>query len=306
MFDQWMTREAFMRMVGTNLSQFIDRETGRANFDSDLFRSYLEFARTLQTEEDLWGGGDDGFWPPIARPEPMPVVETTDAAEEYEDVDGEEAADSERVVAPSPPIGDWPGDEWISPWATGQVTLMETSLWGFRELMHIEEQFGGEVTLIGYPSEQGIGSVLVPRTILGISTTTRHEDAAWSFVRTILTERYQRENSFSFATNRNVLEGQIVEAMTPPDWWGGMMRPTPRDGDEESDFEIPEFPLPTQDQIDRTMAVINQVSQLPIWDQTVLDIITQESQPFFAGDRNIAETVRIIQSRVQLILSERG
>ena len=290
MFDEWITRQQFMNMIfAANLGQFIDRETGGANFDSPLFRSYLEFARSLPTDDDLFGG--DGMWPgDFARPAPLPLSATAMSyAEETDDYTDIEPIDGE--IEAVPPIIDLPQGDWENPYATGQVVLQDRTLFGFMETQFMEEQFGAPVTFIGFPSEQGIGSAMTPRTILGISATSRNIDAAWSFVRTILTPQYQRQNIFQFATNQTVFNEQIAEAMADvePMWEGDPGRPGA-----------------TQAQIDQILAIINQTGQLYMWDQTVLDMITEETLAFFAGDRSVEETARIIQSRVQTYLSERG
>jgi len=289
-FDQFVTRQQFMsRVMGGNLGAFIDRETGQANFDSPLFRAYLEFAQSLLTDDELfsgdWGGGFPGDW---ARPVPMPIAEVYEETEETSEEADEIEEISERIEI-APPIGELDPGEWFSPYATGQVLLLEQNVFGFTDLQFIMEQFGGDVTFIGYPSESGIGSVIVPRQVLGISATSRHADAAWSFVRTILTANYQRDNVFQFPTNRAILEEQIDRATSPTDemrGWG--------------------VEAVSQQQIDQVMALLNQTTQLYVWDETVIDMITEETLPFFAGDRSVDETVRIIQSRVQMYLSERG
>ncbi|MCL2589116.1 MAG: extracellular solute-binding protein [Oscillospiraceae bacterium] len=270
-FGNFMTRQSFMNSIlGANLGLFVDRETGTANFDSPLFMEYLAFAHTLPTEEELWGegGGMPGDW---ARPMPLATVDI------------------------APPIGELPGGEWDNPYATGQVLLTEHTLWGFNDLSWIEDQFGGAVTLKGYPSEQGIGSAVVPRVLIGISAGSQHQDAAWSFVRTLLTERWQRENVGSFATNRAVLEGQATQALENARAMTGM-----------PDMEDMQFPVTTEAQIAQINALIQQVDLLAMRDGTVLSMIEEETLAFFAGDRSLEETVRIIQSRVQTYLSERG
>ena len=299
MFDEWITRQQFMNMIfATNLGQFIDRETGRANFDSPLFRSYLEFAQSLPTDEERFGG--DGMWPgDFARPAPLPMsFDLADTESFYEatalrypeESDYEPTTEDDGIVA-VPPIIDLPQGDWENPHATGRVVLQDRTLFGFSELQFMEEQFGAPVTFIGFPSEQGIGSSITPRTILGISANSRNIDAAWSFVRTILTPQYQRQNGFQFATNMTVFNEQIATAMedVEPMWEGDPGRPGA-----------------TQAQIDQILALINRTEQLYMWDQTVLDMITEETLAFFAGDRSVEETVRIIQSRVQTYLSEQG
>ena len=306
-FGEQQAREDFIRsLLGTNLSAFIDTDTGNANFETDEFRAYLEFARSLPTQDELWGDigiEGPGGW---VRPMPMPVgaISYVEIAplegEEYDDEDEENRVaidDGGGNIAIRPPIGDWRPDDWVSPFATGETLLMMANLWTFSDIFHMQDMFGGGVTFIGYPTQEGTGSVIAPRSLLAISANSQHQDAAWSFVRTMLTPQYQRENIWSFATNRTVLEEQIYSAMNPEDPWAHM-------------DEIPEWAWTpqsaTQADIDQIMALIENTRQIALWDDTVIEMIEVELLPFFAGDRSLDETVRIIQNRVQMYLSERG
>ena len=58
MFDPFVTREHFVEeVIGANLGRFFHWERGEANFDSPLFRAYLEFADTLPAAgTDRWPG----------------------------------------------------------------------------------------------------------------------------------------------------------------------------------------------------------------------------------------------------------
>ncbi|MCL2568513.1 MAG: extracellular solute-binding protein [Oscillospiraceae bacterium] len=302
MFDRFVTQQAFLQgVLGANLGLFVDRETGRANFDSPLFMDYLNFAMSLQTEQDLWGpdGPGGGIMP---RPMPMPAAEAAAETEydaEYADeTDGYEDTErrDEGIALPiPPPIG--PPGEWESPFTTNRVLLQEQVIWGFTDLIWTEENFGGQVTFKGYPTEQGNGSVILPRGMIAISAGSRNQDAAWSFVRTLLTERWQEDNASSFPTNRAVFERRMAEAMELPRWFR-----------ENPDMIDPDFPpaVATQAQVDQIYALVMQTSMLAMRDTTVFSMIEEELLPFFAGDRSIQETVRIIQSRVQTYLSERA
>ena len=283
-FDEFVTRQWFTSTVlNANLGLFIDRETGRADFDSPLFMDYLTFAMTLPTEEDRWGGGDWGSNPgDWARPMPASPAALR-------------LLSASPPIEIEPPIGTLPPGGWENPFATGQVLLAEQFLWSFSDLVWMEEQFGGPVTFKGFPSEEGIGGVLAPQNLIGISATTQHVDAAWGFVRTLLTERWQRENVSSFPTNRTILEERIQQSMEVP---AHIAREI-----ESGDWAPP---IATQAQIDQIMALITGLDMIAMRDSTVVSLIEEELLPFFAGDRSIQETVRIIQNRVQTYLSERG
>lgn len=271
-----VSRESFMEhMLGGNLAQFINSETGEVRFDTPLFEAYLEFASTLPTNAQIWG--DDGMG--------MPGDFTR------------------RVVLE----GDYDG-QWISPFATGQVLLMEQFLNGFRDLIWVRQgQFQADVTFKGFPNDSGVGAVLMPQTVLAISAASQHQDAAWSFVRRTLTESFQLEGTFAFPTNLAVQQIRIEEAMTPPEWMQdhveeysiGIAPPIwpPIDGIEETETA-------SQADIDQILALIAAVDQVQMLNTTINDIIAEETLPYFEGNRPAAEAARIIQSRVQIYVNE--
>jgi len=280
-FDSFVTRQQFMqRILSTNIGLFIDRETGEANFDSPLFKAYLTFAQTMQTQEELFG--EDGLTPgDWIRPLPADGIELFALAETVEVAEEDLSIDILPDFVPPVTV-----DNWDSPYATGQVMLLDQTVWGFGELGFLEEWFGGDVTFIGYPAERGTGSVVTPQNLLGISAASDHQDIAWNFVRTVFTERYQRSAGIGFANNATVLAEQMEAAMTPQEY-------------------APE--VATQAQVDQIMALISAVDQLAlVTDIAMINMIEEELLPFFAEDRGIEETVRIIQSRVQTYLSERS
>ena len=293
-FGEHLSREDFLHSVlMSNMGQFIDRETGTANFDSDLFRSYIAFAATLPTSEELWGGdwGDGpGGW---ARPVPLPTAAASPIS--YVSAETADVEVEPNYIEIEPPIGGFPIDEWESPHATGQVLLMETGLWGFGEIHWLQEDtFRGDITFIGYPSEEGTGSIVSPRTLLAISAQSQHQDVAWEFIRTILTEDFQKDNNFSFPMRVDLLNQIAQLSLRNPETFA----------DSERWANV--WQQLTQQQVDQVMELINRADQLESRDVTVFDMIQEELLPFFAGDRSVEETTRIIQNRVQLYVSERG
>ena len=280
-FEPRLTREVFLeQMLGMNLGLFIDRETGVTNFDSPLFMDYLTFAQTLMTNEELWNQDD---WGPGDMIRPLPV-----RLGSYSGGSAVSLLASRSPIAPAPPIGEI--EEWESPFGTGAVLLMDRSLWSFQDLVFMEDEFRGNVAFKGYPSETGTGSMAAPSTILAMSANSSHPDVAWTFLRTFLAEDYQWESRhFGFSMNRNILARQMEDAMA--------------EVEQEEFFFLP--PVATQAQVDQILALIQSLDQLAMRDEVVLDIILEETLPYFEGNRNLQETVRIIQSRVQTIVSER-
>ena len=61
----------------------------------------------------------------------------------------------------------------------------------------------------------------------------------------------------------------------------------------------------TQADIDRVLSLIDGASAMPDIDQKAAEMIMEEVQNYFAGDKPLDETVKVIQSRVGIYLAEK-
>ena len=61
----------------------------------------------------------------------------------------------------------------------------------------------------------------------------------------------------------------------------------------------------TQSDIDRIKALIDGSTAMPDIDQKAAEMIMEEVQNYFAGDKPLDETVKVIQSRVGIYLAEK-
>jgi len=67
--------------------------------------------------------------------------------------------------------------------------------------------------------------------------------------------------------------------------------------------EIP-YHLPTQEEIDQFMELYNAVTTIYRYDQSIYDIVKDVAGAYFAGDRSLEDTVSQIQNRVSLYVNE--
>lgn len=61
----------------------------------------------------------------------------------------------------------------------------------------------------------------------------------------------------------------------------------------------------TQEDLDQVMALYEQIDTVYRWDESLEEIITDVSGAYFAGDKTLDETAKLIQNRAQLYVSER-
>ena len=64
------------------------------------------------------------------------------------------------------------------------------------------------------------------------------------------------------------------------------------------------FHLPTQEEVDQMMALYDAITTISRFDQNIYDIINDVAGAYFAGDRTLEDTVSQIQNRVSLYVNE--
>lgn len=195
---------------------------------------------------------------------------------------------------------------------TGKQLLTTAYISCLDDIQYINANLWNEgVSFIGYPSSNGNGSCFsMPYNSMAISTACKNVDAAWSFVRTVLTEEYQTENyyMYQFPTNRHVFETMVEEAMTPeyttdPDtgeqvevtdsWWI----------DDDTTIEIGAL---TEAEYDQFLQLYESCNTVYSYDEAIMALINEEVAAYFDGQKTAEETARLIQDRVGLYVMEQG
>ncbi len=62
--------------------------------------------------------------------------------------------------------------------------------------------------------------------------------------------------------------------------------------------------LPTEEDAQRLDTIINNTTQIRIPDSSLSDIVWEALGPYFAGDRTLDDTLRLLANRVSLYLNE--
>ena len=162
-----------------------------------------------------------------------------------------------------------------------------------------------DIRALGVPTENGGEHMITPRNGLGINVTSEHQDIAWDFIRQTLLPEADADWTFPLRIDR--FEDMMTEAMTPQLW-------TNEDGVEEevsnmgvgfSDGLMINLYALTAEEAAIVRSIVESASLLGRFDDTVTEMIQEETLPFFAGDRSAADTARILQNRIQTYLSER-
>ncbi len=183
--------------------------------------------------------------------------------------------------------------------------LMSTSISDVESyICNIKGSFGEEVTMIGFPSSEGIGAVVDVGTSYAISSKSAHKEGAWNFLKYYLTTEYQEQLTWQLPTIKAETVKRIEKGMERPYW-------EDQDGNKEyydytywtGDTEIILDPL-TRAEVDELVNYISTVNQASRYDDEIINIIQEEADAYFTGQKDVRDVTNIIQSRIQIYLSE--
>jgi len=196
-------------------------------------------------------------------------------------------------------VREWTEDDWVDPGeliATGRQIMEQTWLWDFHSLQRTISLFGGDFVFKGFPTESRNGHTLLTEMSLAITTSSVDPEGAWDFVRTVLTEDFQRE-MWGFPTSRILFEERQEEAMTPPDenegimWGWGWGEATPIE------------PL-TQEQVDQVFDLIDSVAGREGRNEDLMKMVSEVAEDFFNGLTTAQDAARFLQDRAAIYVSE--
>jgi len=174
-----------------------------------------------------------------------------------------------------------------------------------------EELFpGGKIVFPGYPVADGQqkrgGAVARPwGDFLCISAASSHKEGAWEFLKSFLTPEYQSQ-VMGIPLLREASEERIRSALIP--------EYETVDGEqvlkvqyEQAIVEEESIRLTavSEAQAQAFRELIESVHRCQEMDQTLYDIVLEEADIFFSGDRTAEETASIIQDRAKVYMGEK-
>lgn len=207
--------------------------------------------------------------------------------------------------------------------ATGQQLLTSAAIFGFHEMQIINSIFHGTETFVGWPGEQNGGTAFSIYGGLALCAASEHKEAAWEFMRLVLTEENQLgdgEPTQTFHTNKRAFEIGLEKAMFAgyvTDERGEKVlnaagEPIPESPGrvmvQSSDGSFLSFELEnmTREQANRLTTLIKGTTKLRTCDESIFTIFAEELNALFGGQQDIDQTAKAIQHRVELYIAEQG
>lgn len=297
-FDVYRTKSDILQTcISRNIDAFVDWENGSAHFDSDEFKALLEFANQFP-----------------------------------ETYDWENATDEEN-------------DSAQNRMNSGKQLMTDMYVSSFEDMLHQLTGYNGGVKFVGYPSEDGTSNhTFQIDGSIAISSTCADKTAAWNFMKQFLTEDYQSgSNVWNFPINQKAFDQKMKDAMTEEyqtdengnvvkdengnpiripkmtyyttDAGGGVAFAATTEtaastvviggSGVNEDGSISIYAM-TQEQADQILDLINATTAVYGYDESILNIISDEAAAYFAGEKSLDDTANMIQSRVNLYVAEQS
>lgn len=197
-------------------------------------------------------------------------------------------------------------EEYERMYRNNKALLMQTGVYSPDSLHYVEKvQFGEQVSFVGYPVANGMsGSSIIPNLELSISSKSKAIDGAWEFVKYFLSDDYYQTQNYGLTLSKAQFEKAAQKAMTPRTY-------IDENGVEVVDkntyyFEGEELDIgyPTQEQIDRIRSFIESVTTVGRFDQNLTDIINEEAEYYFKGQKTASDVASVIQSKAFIYINE--
>lgn len=262
-----------------NCSQdaFIDWSTGECRFDTDVFKHLLEFVNSFPDEAQQSGELQVGMF-----------------------ITGMEIGDSQSIQERA---------------QNGEVLLEKSSLSNIDYGQLYREMFGSDVVFIGYPTADGSSGHYVPVSsyAYAISSKSENKEGAWEFIEKFLTEDEGRF-TWGFPTLKNKLELEIKKALNSDYVLDDNGDPVlnekgePIVNTEHNTYWYNgwtyTYRSSTQEEIDLVLKILDEVRLEPESGAEIMNIIDEEAEAFYQGQKTVDQVAEVIQRRVSVYVNE--
>lgn len=256
-----MTKSNFLtNAVSYSMQSYVDRETGECHFNTDNFKSLLEYANTFPEEIDWQSVYDSNpnYW-----------------------------------------------DDQQKWYREDKCILEQIYLYDFTRIRSLEQgDFGEPITFVGFPCDNGNGSVISADSEIAIMAKAKNPDGAWEFVKYFLSDEYQNSVSGSFPIKLSAYDKLKEDAKQKPFYLDDDGNKVEYDNTYYLGDQQIKIGVNTDEDNERMMNFIQSINSCINYDQELMNIITEEAGAYFSGQKSVDEVVDIIQNRANTYISE--
>lgn len=167
----------------------------------------------------------------------------------------------------------------------------------------IQDKLYGGVGFVGYPTMEGSGTAMGIRSEeLAINAGGRHQDLAWDFVKYYMRNGYWGQG---FPVLESVFDAAMQEAMQENIWDSAEGTYTaPKSVFTDGQMGYVEVYAASQKDVDKVKRLIESAQTRYKHNVEIMNIINEEAESYFSGQKDFEAVAEVIQSRVGLYLKE--
>lgn len=195
---------------------------------------------------------------------------------------------------------------------SGELLLLKESVTSVQQYQLYEYKFGEPVNLIGYPTTKTSGTMIEPNgTTAAMNVNSKNKEGVWEFFRFLLEEERQenlQSANAGFPVMRSALEKQFEKDMQAEYYEDvdGEKKEKPKGtwtSGSKGEVTVDVYAA-TKEQTDKMWEMIEMAENHHI-DSQMLEIIMDEAQSFFDGQKSAQEVAALIQNRMQIYINEK-
>lgn len=262
-----MTKEGALRNALTfTYSQLVDDATGECHFNTDQFKKILEFANTFPAE-----------------------------------INYDELYDDEDY---------W--NNYELQYLENRTLLQQTYIYTVYEAWRNGySSFMEDVTPVGFPTDEGSGNTLFAMSSYAISAKSDNIDGAWEFVKGFISEEEQIEENadrysyWGLPVLKKALEQSAQALKEKPYYLDAEGNKVEYDETIWLNGEEVVLDPATDEEVQKWLDFICSVDQKGTYQfEQAMEIISEEVAAYFSGQKSVDDVAGIIQSRMDIFISE--
>lgn len=189
-------------------------------------------------------------------------------------------------------VGSFPG--YVDDSVATEAQLRAGWFSGMYEYIQRRDEYGDVLQFTGFPCDSAPGPCIETMTSFGISAQTKQTELCWEFIKMMLSQEYQEQVVAygAFPMRKSVFEDQLSASMLPPEEKNALV---------SSDSLL--GPL-SKDETERLQKLVEDLSIVRFRYADVTNIIEEEAEGYFRGEKSAEDTSKVIQNRVEIYLSE--
>ena len=157
-----------------------------------------------------------------------------------------------------------------------------------------------DFSMIGYPCEKnmGTGAMFDVPCLYSISAKSKNKDQAWIFIREMLEDDRQEAITDDFPISKKVFETKLQRSLKVSD---ESERVVYIIGDTQIEARLGEI---SESDIERVKKCVYESNQYYYMDEDFFNIIREESESFYTGQKTAEEVIAVINNRLNIYFHE--